>query len=268
MIPFSWTSWEWHPSITIGFLVWVIGYFYGIGPLRERYQLGAKPNRRQVAAFVLGSLTVLVSLEGPIHELADNYLLSAHMIQHLMLQLAMPPLILIGTPGWLLRPAIKNHYVLSIARRLTHPVVAFFLFNFNLVVWHLPPLYDLALQTHGVHIFQHLTFMVTAVIAWWPLLSPSKEIPRSAYPLQIVYIFAQSVPMGFLGAIITFAGEPLYEYYSVAPRLWGVSALADQQLGGIIMKSLAGIAFLSALGFVFLSWAKSEGSGKIESEIP
>ena len=260
---FSWTVWNADWSVVIGLLILGGAYLYGAGPLRERFGWAEYVEPGKVAAFFGGLLVIFLALVGPLHELAENYFFTAHMTQHLLLQLAMPPLLILGTPNWLLRPLLRSPRVVRMGRLLVHPVTAFALFNAVLVGWHLPPLYDLALKHHNLHIAQHFIFMVTAVIAWWPLLSPLPELPRPHPSVQMVYLFAQSVPMGFLGAIITFAGEPTYTFYAEAPRLWGISALVDQQLGGVLMKSAAGVVFLVALSVVFFTWfAREEREAK------
>ncbi len=255
---FSWTEWHVHSSVILGLLILGGAYLYGAGPLRERFGWAETIEPSRVAAFFGGLLVIFLALEGPLHELAESYFFTAHMTQHLLLQLAMPPLLLLGTPDWLLRPLFRSPKVVRLGRLLVHPVTAFALFNVVLVGWHLPPLYDLALEHHNLHVAQHLTFMVTAVIAWWPLLGPLPELPRPHASVQMIYLFAQSVPMGFLGATITFAGEPTYAFYAEAPRLWGISALVDQQLGGVLMKSAAGVVFLVALSVVFFTWFARE----------
>ena len=255
---FSWADWHVHPSVFMGLLLLGGAYLYGSGPLRKRYNWASQMDYGKAAIFFLSLAVIFLALQGPLHELSDHFLFSAHMVQHLLISLVFPPLLLLGTPGWLLRPLVRSSRVRRWGRLITHPVMAFSVFNVVLIAWHLPGLYDLTLRDHSFHILEHLTFLAAGVIACWPLLSPIKEVPRAPYPVQMLYIFGQSVPMGFLGAIITFSQDVLYPFYAEAPRVWAISPLTDQQIGGMIMKSSAGIIFLLALGIVFFVWAGRE----------
>ena len=149
----------------------------------------------------------------------------------------------------------------AIARRVTRPVWCFVLFNTVLSVWHLPPLYNAALEHHPVHIFQHLTFIATSVLMWWPILSPTPALPRASYPMQMLYLFALGIPMSIVGALITLSGSTLYPFYAEAPRVWGLSPLADQQLGGLIMWVPGGLLFWVAMSVVWFRWSARETAG-------
>ena len=253
---FSWWEWHWHTDLYSGLMLFLGLYLLYTGPLRNRL-VGAGeegPSGWQVLSFVTAVGVMLFSLAGPIHELSDNYLFSAHMVQHSLITLVVPPLLLIGTPGWLLRPLVTNEYVLRAGRFATRPLVAFLTFNVVLNMWHFPIFYEGALREHPVHIIEHLLFMSAAVIAWWPVLSPVKELPRISYPAQILYLVALSISQTPLFAALTFSNDVLYSFYETAPRVWDISPLADQQLGGIIMKVSWLSVFLPAICILFLRW--------------
>lgn len=247
-------GWHWEPGILAGLIGLTGAYLYAIGPLRRRHGWAAGIEGSRVMAFLAGMLVVFIALISPLDTLSDHYLLSAHMVQHLLLTLAMPPLLLLGTPEWLLRPLLRFPLVKRAARLLTSPWVAYALFNATFSLWHVPSLYDWTLDSEPVHIVEHLTFMATAVLAWWPILSPLPELPRLPHPGQMVYLFFQSIPPTLIGAIITFSPTVLYTPYAAASRLWGVTALADQQIGGLIMWIPGSLVFLLALTIVFFQW--------------
>lgn len=256
----SWTAWHGHPSVVIGLLVLLGAYLVGVGPLRRRFGLAEHVGSGQVAVFLTGVLIIFIALLSPLHELGDNYLFSAHMVQHLLLTLVVPPLFLVGTPPWLLRPLLRPPRVMRVARLLTLPVTAFVLFNVVFVFWHVPALYDLALREREIHILEHLMFLVAGLILWWPILSPLPELPRAPYILQMLYLFVQPTVPAILGAIITFSDGVLYSWYAEAPRVWGISAHTDQEVGGLVMWIPGGLAFLLTLAVVFLVWANQEES--------
>ena len=258
---FSWTAWHGHPSVIIGLLLLLGLYLMGVGPLRRRYQWAEEVDSNKVALFLTGVLVLFLALISPLHELGDNYLFSAHMVQHLLLTLIVPPMLLVGTPPWLIRPLLAPPKVMRVARILTMPVLAFVLFNLVFALWHVPALYELALRERNIHIVEHLMFLVAAVIMWWPILSPLPELPRAPYLVQMGYLFVQPTVPSILGAVITFADGVLYDWYAEAPRIWELSAHTDQQLGGVIMWLPGGLAFLITLAVVFLVWASQQESG-------
>ncbi len=261
---FSWWQWHFHPDIVLGMLLLEGIYLLGVGPLRKRFALASSVEPRQVALFSLGMLVLYIALSGPIHELADNFLFSAHMVQHLLMVLVAPPLLLAGTPSWLLRPLVRPPQVLAVGRFLTNPLTAFLLFTAVLSAWHLPFLYDITLRSHAAHVTEHLMFIGSSVIMWWPLMSSLPELPRASYPVQMVYLFFMTLPMSFIGAAITFSRDVLYLWYDTVPRLWGLSAVADQQIGGLIMKIPGALTFMVLLVVVFFAWYNRDGASDLD----
>lgn len=256
-VPFE-PSWSLHPSVLIGTGLLGALYVWGIGPLR--WKMGWEPAvpAWRVACFMAGLAVLLVSLDGPIHDLSDYYLFWVHMAQHLLLTLVLPPLLIAGTPGWLLSPLLRRAPVRAAARFLTHPVVAGLLFTITIAVWHTTQAYDLMMRDHDVHVVTHLLFMVTAVIMWWPVMSPSPEVPPLGLGLRMLYLFLVSIPMQIVAAIITLADSVLYVWYAAAPRTWGLSALDDQKIGGLLMWIPGNLYMFCAIGVVFFIWAKQE----------
>jgi putative membrane protein len=253
-VPFEW-AWSLHPSVLLGTGILGALYFYGIGPWRRRRALPRAPAWK-VASFCGAMLVLLGSLNGPVHDLSDYYLFTAHMVQHLLLTLVFPPLLLAGTPGWLLQPLLRPPAVRWVARVLTQPLMAAVLFSAAIIVWHLPPFYELMMRDHDVHIVTHLLFMATATLLWWPVMSPVPELPRLGYGLGMLYLFLVGIPMQIVAAMISLAGGVLYPWYSAAPRTWGLSPLDDQQLGGLIMWVPANLYMFLAIGVLFFAWAK------------
>ena len=253
-----WTHWHAHPDALIGLAMFQGAYLLGIGPLRERYRLADDVNPRQVATFTAGVMVIFFSLVSPLHELSDNYLFSAHMVQHVLLTLIAPPLLILGTPDWLIRPLLRPNWAFPLARLGTHPVIAFGFFNIVFSLWHIPALYNVSVTNHGVHIGEHLLFMAAAVLMWWPIAGMLPEIPRLSYPATMAYLFLLSIAQIIIFAPITFSREPLYEWYVNAPRLWDISPVLDQQLGAIFMKIGGGLLFLVLIITAFFRWYNRE----------
>ena len=257
--PPPWQRWDWHPSVVIG-LALLGGLYVYLGGL-------AAP-RRRVVGFGAALVVLGVALNGPLHNLSDGYLFSAHMVQHLALTLVFPPLLLYGTPAWVVRPLLGSAWVLRVARRATRPLAAGALFSAPITLWHVPQFYEAALEHHPLHIVQHLVFMATAVIMWWPILSPVPVLPRASYPTQLIYLFALGLPMSLAGALITLSERVLYPFYAAAPRVWGLTPLADQQLGGLLMWVVGTIYLWVAASVVWFRWSAREETGDVERAVP
>jgi putative membrane protein len=259
----GWTEWTIHPSTVIGLtaLGWL--YFWRAAQ-RERKQAMPiavwGPTKAQRSAFVAGLLLLFLILNGPLHDLSDYYLFSGHMVQHLIMELLVPPLLIWGTPGWMLRPALGWPVVGTLARAVTRAPMAFAIFNIVLSAWHIPALYNTALLHHEIHILQHLSFLVASVLMWWPFLSPMPELPRLSYPGQMLYCFLMTLPMSVVAVYIVYADTVLYTLYASSPRLWGISPKMDQMIGGLIMWIPGGLFFYGIMSVVFFKWQR-EGRG-------
>ena len=255
--------WPFVPSVLLGVALMTGGYLLAVTRGRQRFPGSRRVAPGRVVRFLLAMLTILLALQTPLDRLSDDYLFSAHMFQHILLTLVLPPLLLAGLPGWLLRPLlVQLPALLKIGRVLTNPLVAFALFNVIFIGYHSPPIYGAVAESLPLHVLAHLTFMVTGVITWWPVLSPLPELPPLSHPLRMLYLFLQTLPSQVLGALLTFADSTIYERYAAAPRVWGwLSPRADQEVGGLIMWVGGGTFFLAAFAIVFLRWAQlSEGS--------
>lgn len=252
------TQWNWQPTIIIGTIIIIGLYLYAVGPLREKYRLAPAVKTSQVVMFLLGVYAIFFALFSPIDKLGDTYLFSAHMVQHLFLTIVGPPLMVAGTPSWLIEPLLRKPLLLRAGKLLVNPFAAFFLFNAAFWIWHAPPLYDAALYDEQLHVMEHLIFIGTSVLFWWPVFSPMKEgLPPLNMGGQLLYIFLGGMPTVLLGAGLTFM-QPLYTPYIHAPRVWGISPAFDQQLGGLIMWVPGNILFIIFASLLFIRWMQQQ----------
>ncbi|HVP21353.1 MAG TPA: cytochrome c oxidase assembly protein [Anaerolineaceae bacterium] len=274
--------WTFEPSILIGLAAWTIGYILLVGPVRRLRGWGPPLSRARQLSFHLGSLLVLLALVSPLDHLSDSYLLTAHMIQHLLLLVVAPPLWLMGMPNVRLDQAIGSGRLQKFVHGITRPISAFLIFNAVVWAWHVPGLYDAALANNDVHILEHLMFLAAALIGWWPVLGFLPETaPRASYPVQMMYLFAMMMSTTGLGALLSLAQYPLYPFYLNAPRvlgsmplpthipgprLWGLSVMDDQQLAGLIMWVPGNMLYFSALMVVLSQWFRNEEKRQRERE--
>ena len=262
---FSWTRWPIHPSTVIGCAVVLGAYFAAIGPLRRKYGWAERVETWQPICFTSSILIMLLASNGPLHELSDLFLFSAHMVQHLLMTLLMAPLMLAGIPEWLWRVMIRRTVGFGVARVLTSPLVAFGVYNVVFAGWHFPMFYNWALENHNVHIVQHIMFIVAALFMWWPVMEPVPELARLITPLRMVYLFAISIPMSVVSALITLSPEVLYTWYGGADRIFNLTVIEDQQLGGLIMWVPGALIFWVAISILFYRWAKAANREEEES---
>jgi putative membrane protein len=252
------SSWSWPPAI-VGALV-LAALLYAIGTIRMfRRSANPKLHAPAVAFFVTGWLSLLIALDSPLHEIGEQ-LFWVHMTQHEILMLISAPLLVLGRPLipflWALHQRWRER-IASIGRAgsfkaiwtgISSPVSAWLISALGLWAWHLPWLFDKTLQNDWMHAAQHTTFLLTALLFWWPLTNPA---PRFGYGAAIVYVFTTALHTSILGALLTFAPRPWYSPYVATAPLWHWTALEDQQVGGLIMWIPAG-TLLIAVGLCLL----------------
>lgn len=215
-------------------------------------------SRRQAAFFSLGMVALWLGAEWPIHDLAERYLYSVHMFQHLLFSLVAPPLLLAGLPVWMLRAMLRPRPVGAVARVVTRPVVAFIVFNGVLLFTHWPALVDVSVRSEPLHFALHVLLFGSAMIMWWPVISPLPELPALTPPGQMLYLFFQSLTPTIPASFLTFGHTPLYTVYATFPRIWGISALTDQLIAGLEMKLLGGFILWGFIATIFFRWHAQE----------
>jgi putative membrane protein len=262
------SGWTVYPGFLIGWLSLGAAYAAAAGPLRRRLADPTPPGAARVASFAAGWALLFLALQGPLHDLSDTYLFSAHMVQHLVLTLVVPPLLLAGTPAGLLRPVLRVRAVAVAARVATRPLVAFGLYNALFALWHVPTLYDLMMRNHDVHVVVHLLFLASATLLWWPVAGPLPELNRLSPGAAILYLFLAGIPMMALASLISLADEVLYPWYAAAPRLWGLSPLEDQRLGGLIMWVPGSLVLWAAITIVFFRWSAARENEERPARAP
>jgi putative membrane protein len=251
-----WSDWNIEPTIAIGLLALVTAYLF----ITRTSSFSS-----QKASFIAGTVVLFVALGPPLDDWSDHYLLLAHMVQHLLLIMLAAPLLLYGTPAWVLAPLTRNRITNTIGYWLTRPVIAYAVANAVFVLWHVPIFFETALRSQPIHGFEHATMLGTALLAWWPILGPLPQWPRLALPLHSLYYFAMTLPGTAVGAFITFTDPGLYAPYDTAQRIFGIDLATDQQAAGLLMWVAMGTVYLLLITVSFFRWVSREEAADREA---
>jgi putative membrane protein len=244
-----WTSWNWDPIILAGLMFGAWMYFTG-----RRAGLGWRE-----VSFMAGLVSLFLALISPLDALSTA-LFSAHMVQHTLLIVIVPPLLVWGTsPAGLASPLHKisnqwwrnTSWLKPLWRVLMQPAVAWILNVFTLWIWHTPGLYQSAVENESLHMLEHLTFLFTSLLFWWTITRPRARMGRG--DPGILALFTMGMQSGLLGALLTFAPTPWYDVYESTTQPWGLTPLEDQQLAGAIMWIPMGAVYTAAALMLFLT---------------
>ncbi|HEU4616564.1 MAG TPA: cytochrome c oxidase assembly protein [Gammaproteobacteria bacterium] len=262
-----WSAWSARPGVALPLLAAIGIYYAGLDRLWRHAGVGRGISRRRAASFTAGLAVLAIALMSPLDALTAS-LFWVHMVQHMLLILAAPPLLVLGAPEvallWALPRAwrrrtgrIENRIARAIVGPVegggAGPVVVAILATGVLWVWHMPQLYDLAIENDAVHTAEHTGFLVTAILFWATVLRLTAR-ERLGNGLRILYVFAQALQGSILGAVITFAARPLYDVHAEIPLAWGFDPLVDQQIAGLIMWVPPAVLYLGVSAYLFVGW--------------
>ena len=271
-------SWPFDPWLLASLSLTACIYLRGWLALHQR-----NPQRwhgGRLIAFLGGLVAIFLALASPIEPFAA-LLFQVHMIQHLLLMMAAPPLLWLGAPlfpvirglprqirSYWFAPLLRSRALRALFARATHPAVALPLFVAATWLWHAPSAYGLALRSSGWHYLQHICFLGTGLLFWYPVVRPFPSHARWSLWLLVPYLIAADVQNTILSALLTFSGQVLYPYYLNVPRLGGVSALADQSAAGVLMWVPGSVAFLLPLFTIGIRLLQGEESAHPRSQAP
>jgi putative copper resistance protein D len=258
-------GWSFDPALLLPLLLLAGGWVALVRRVNAAHPATPVPARRS-AAFLAGVATIAIALQSGI-ERYDTTLFSIHMVQHLLLTLVAAPLLALGAPITLLlraaSPRVRQRVILPIlhsrvVRVLAFPVVAWILFAGVMWATHFSPLFDLALDDRLAHDLEHLLFLGSALLFWWPAVGLDPAPWRLPHPVRVLYVFLQMPQNTFLAVVILNAAAPLYPHYVTLARSWGPTPLADQQMAGGIMWLGGDLLFIAAIAGVIAGWMRHE----------
>ena len=256
-----WNTWTFDPLTLAGLLVLFALYTRGLW--RSRGRSGNLFPWWRPTAFYTGLIALLLGAVSPVDGLSDDLFLM-HMVQHVLMMMVGPPLILVGAPvvpvlrglPRILRddlaiPLLQMRRVRKTLNFLASPLTAWLFFVFTLWIWHVPALYNEAVTNEALHFLQHMMFIGAAVFFWWTVIDPIPLKPRLSYAFRLLFLFMATLQSTALAAIITLTESVLYTYYEGVPRLWGLTAQEDQMIAGLIMWVPGAAIYFTALTVLF-----------------
>ncbi|HEX7950622.1 MAG TPA: cytochrome c oxidase assembly protein [Candidatus Limnocylindrales bacterium] len=267
------TAWHLDPTVLVPLVATALAWLWVVRRIDRRHPHNPVPVPRTIA-FLLGLLVIAVALQSGV-ERYDTTLFSIHMVQHLLLILVAPPLLLLGAPiTQLLRvvsPGFRRRILLPVLHSgpivfVSHPVTAWLLFT--LVLWgtHFSPLFDVALENPRVHQLEHVLYLVAAILFWFPVVGADPGPRPLGYPARGLYLLLQMPPSSFLAMAVLFTDAPLYSHYATLGAPYGVSALADQQAAAGIMWVWSDVTFIAAILLLVGAWMRHDERRTIEVE--
>jgi putative membrane protein len=247
---------EWSPPFVATATLIIVGLVYTRGwyAIRKTRAIQFPPWR--LGAFLLGLAVIWLAIGSPLDGFAD-VLLSAHMVEHLLLMSCAPPLLLLGYPVvpllrglphgvviHLLGPLIRMKLLRHLGHILITPLVAWLAMNLMFLGWHVPAAYDFALENERWHEFEHLCFLGTSILFWWPVIRPWPTRESYAGWLMLFYLVMADIVNTVLSAFLAFCDRPVYSYYLREPNLFNISPLSDQRAGAVVMWVIGSVIFL------------------------
>lgn len=252
---------SWHPHYDLWALLFVLGfgYWYANTRIRPHAAPGAPgPTSRQWIQWY-GALALMWLVSGwPFHDIGEQSLYTVHMVEHMVLTLVVPPLMLMGAPRWLADATLGHPRVVSWLKPLARAVPAFILFNAAFIVVHWPEMVEAMLTSGLAHFTLHAVLFGTATLMWMPVLSPTLALPKLSRPMQMLYLFLQSLLPTIPASFLTFSSVPIYPVYGDASLIWGLSPVADQTIAGIVMKLGGGLLIWATIAVIWFRWTSAE----------
>jgi putative membrane protein len=231
---------------------------YLVAAARHERTTGERLPRGRRYRYLGGVAVLLLGASWPIHDLAERYLYSMHMVQHMLFTFVAAPLLLTGTPAWMWRALLRPAPVRAVWALLTRPLVALLVANGVLFFVHWPAVVTLSVRSEFAHFSLHTLLLGSAIVMWWPVLSPLPELPPMSRPGQLMYLFFQSLAPTIPASFLTFGTEPLYPIYATFPRIWSIDALTDQLIAGLVMKIVGGAILWIEITAIFFRWGHEE----------
>lgn len=256
-----WWAWEPHPDAWLLATLLLGGYVYALAAWGPRFAPGrraASPAQR--LSFTAGVLLMWLAADWPLDQLADLSF-AWHMVQHLVFMFLAAPLLILGTPAWLLRRLLAPAAVQRVARSLTSPFVALLIVNVWVAGYHWPALVELSVRNDLAHFGVHVLWMLTGLLMWWPVLSPLPELPHPSYPVRMGYLFGQSLLPTIPASFLTFGEGVLYSTYARTASQVGLDPVVDQQIAGLTMKIGGGMFLWAVICALFFRWSYEEQTG-------
>ncbi|MEC8419876.1 MAG: cytochrome c oxidase assembly protein [Verrucomicrobiota bacterium] len=255
--PVNFSHWHTEPALIGGLLLVSWCYTIIIGPYRTNICPGLPFIRKYAYWFFLSVTTFYLAVGSPLDAMGENFLFSAHMIQHNILMYVCPLFFLLSLPEDLVDKTFeKNPALEKIAKFIFHPIIAGLSFTLIFSFWHIGAFYEAAIRDKTIHMAEHLSMYFSSIAMWWPICGPSKRVAPMRFGPQMLYVLALMLGQTPIFAFLTFSKDVLYDTYFYAERIINLSPLEDQKTGGVLMKLANMAVSVGVLSSIFYRWSK------------
>jgi putative membrane protein len=247
---------DWSPPILLTGTLVLVALIYLRGWFLIRKTRSSQFPEWRLVSFLLGNAVIWLAIASPLDGFADA-LLSAHMVEHLLLMSFVPPLLLLAKPvvpmlrglpqgftRYIIGPLIRRRWLRRLSHWLVTPIVAWLAMNITFLSWHIPAAYDFALEHEHWHEFEHLSFLATSILFWWPLIRPWPSRAKGIGWFMLPYLVLADIVNTALSAFLAFCERPVYDYYLKVPNAFNIAPAVDQRAGAVIMWVIGSLVFL------------------------
>jgi cytochrome c oxidase assembly factor CtaG len=247
---------DWSPPILLTGTLILVALIYLRGWFQIRKTRSSQFPEWRLVSFLLGVAVIWLAIASPLDGFADA-LLSAHMVEHLLLMSFVPPLLLVAWPvvpmlrglprgftRYIVGPLICRRRLRQLGHWLVTPIVAWLAMNLTFLAWHIPAAYDFALEHEHWHEFEHLSFLATSILFWWPLIRPWPSRAKGIGWFMLPYLVLADIVNTALSAFLAFCERPVYDYYLKPPNGFNIAPAVDQRAGAVIMWVIGSLVFL------------------------
>jgi cytochrome c oxidase assembly factor CtaG len=262
-------TWNWRPGVLLFFAVIALLYIFGVVRVNAKHWRDAQvPNIHvaRIIAFFVGWLIAVLILVSPLDTIGRTQIFFIHIAQIILLSTISVPLVLVGCPEPLLRPALNIAGIREITKLVTGPIVASILFNFSFIIWNSPRIYNAASVNGALYDTMMVWFFVVSLINWWPLLGSVPQFRTISYPVQMLYAFFDGLPLDIYAFILVYSGTTLFTNYTIPAQL-NLTRFGDQTVGGALLLVPGVVDLIVMTPYFFLWLRQTEQKTRLADEI-
>ncbi|MCC2684528.1 MAG: hypothetical protein K0R75_1427 [Paenibacillaceae bacterium] len=257
----------WSPAVLFFIVLLGVAYGLAVGKWRPFFQDSSPVSAKRQFSFYSALVLYYIAYGSPMNYMGHHFMFSFHMMQQTLAFLVVPPLVWLGLPAWLVKPALESRLVKPWYRIVFNPIVGVLTFNMIFSIYHIPLVFNYVYEVPWMHAAYHYVLLLTAFQMWYLVFCPVPDYDRLSSLQKMAFVFGMGVLITPACGLIIFAGKLLYPHYAEVPlQFTMLPLLEDQQLGGVVMKIMQEIVYGTVIGFIFFRWFNMEKRKEAEEE--